>query len=73
MNNREDQSLNTINSTECVSGVPCVSSSGVADLDAGGPKLCLVSDRRCARDWESFDRRALAPRYRCRALGQTMT
>ena len=70
MNNREDQAqLNTINSiltpeAECVSGAPCVSPSG-AD---GRPRLCLVSDRRSASDWESFDRRALDPRYRCRAL-----
>jgi len=58
--------------------------SGVADrvdaelvsvsdgVDAVGPgtALCLVSDRRSprARDCESFDRRMLDPRYRCRAL-----
>jgi hypothetical protein len=43
-----------------------------AGVDAVGPgtALCLVSDRRSARDWESFDRRSLDPRCRCRALSQ---
>jgi hypothetical protein len=47
--------------------------NSVADqVDAVGarPTLCLVSDRRSARVWESFDRRMLDPRYRCRAPAQ---